>query len=226
MARTRRLDELRADAYKRSDNEGATARHPPADVTRYVNQGRAEVYDLLVEARGRQFFRKIPAQAITTVANTTRYSLNADFYRLISVRKSCESGQLLVPFRAEDEPSLREPGVEEPWPTHYELQGPYIELLPKCPAGQCIVVDYVPHIADLAADGDTHDGINGWEEYVVAFAARCMAVKDEEYQLARELRDEMDRLAQRISKLAPTRDAFRAERVKDVRGYGPFARWR
>lgn len=224
--RTRRLDEMRDDAYERSDNEGATDRHPPANVTRYVNQGCAELYDLLVEARGRQFYRKVPPQTITTVDGTTRYTLASDFYRLISVRKACQSQMLLAPFRAEQEPELREPGNEAPWPTHYELQGPYIEFLPVHPADLCIVVDYVPVLADLVADGDVFDGINGWEEYAVVFAARCMAVKDEEWDLARELRADMDRLAARIAKLAPHRDQFRAERVKDVRGQGPFGRFR
>lgn len=224
--RGRTLEQLRTDAYERSDNEGATDRHPPDKVDRYINQGRAELYDLLVEARGRQYFRKNPPQTITTVEGVSRYELESDFYRLISVRKACSQQYLLAPFRAEDEPELREPGCETLEPTHYELQGPIIELLPKGPGGVCVVVDYVPVISDLEDDEDEHDGINGWEEYVVAFAARCMAMKDEEWPLANALGDEMARLRDRISKLAPTRDAFRAERVKDVRGYGPFARLR
>jgi hypothetical protein len=227
MARGRRLDALQADAYKRSDNEGAIDRHPLADVTRYINQGRAERYDLLVEARGRQYFRKNPPHSITTLSTTTRYALNPDFYRLISVRRACDAPDLLVPFRAEQEPDLRMVSGM-PWPTHYELQNGFIELLPAHQAGVCIVVDYVPVITDLVNASDESDGINGWEEYDVCFAARCMAVKDEEWELVRALDADMARIKERISKLAPTQDTFRAERVKDVRGTGMFGygrRW-
>lgn len=218
MARTRSLAELRADAYKRADVEGASDRHPSTDVTRYVNQGIAELYDLLVEARGRSYYRKGGGHPLTTAANTTRYALPADFYRLISVRVTNAGGDVLAPFRAEDEPALREAGASTDWPTHYELQDGYIELLPAHRAGSTVRLDYVPVATQLAADGDTFDGINGWEEYVVAFAARCMAFRDEERELARDLEGEMMRLTKRIQKLAPTRDTFRAERVKDVRG--------
>lgn len=221
MARSRRLDDLRTDAYKRSDNEGATDRHPPADVTRYINQGRAERYDLMVEARGRQYFRKNPAQKITTLSTATRYALNPDFYRLISVRRACDAPALLYPFRAEDEPDLRMVSGF-PWPEYYELQNGFIELLPAHAAGVCIVVDYVPVITDLVADADQTDGINGWEEYEIDFAARCMASKDEEWELVRSIDADMARMKDRIAKLAPTQDTFRAERVKDVRGTGMF----
>lgn len=220
--KTRRFDDLRADAYKRSDNEGATDRHPAADVGRYINQGRAERYDLMVDARGRQYFRKNPPQLITTLSTTTRYALNADFYRLISVRRKCDAPDLLEPFRAEVEPDLRYVSGM-PWPTHYELQNGYIELLPAHQAGVCIVVDYVPVITDLTADGDLNDCGNGWDEYEVCFAARCMAVKDEEWDLVRALDADMARMKERISKLAPNVDSFRIERVKDVRG-GRFGR--
>lgn len=219
MARTRTLVNLRGDAYRRADVESATERHPAADVTRYVNQGATELYDLLVEARGRRFFRKNPPQSITTTASTSRYALNADFYRLISVRRSGEGGELLRSFDHVDEPWLRDDGASSDYPTHYELQPGYIELLPLHSAGTTIVVDYVPVFTDLSADGDTFDGINGWEEYAVDYAARCMAVKDEEWELVRALDADMARLRERIQKLAPTRDAFRAERVKDVRGW-------
>lgn len=222
MARGRRLDELRADARKRADVEGATARHPDADVTRYVNQGYAELYDLLVEARGRSYFRNPTPLTITTAADTSRYALPAKFYRLISVRRSDEYADMLVPFTQQDEPLLRMESAEVDFPTHYELQNGYIELLPLHEAGHTIIAEYVPSITDLSADGDTVDGVNGWEEYIVCFAAKCMAVKDEEYALVSALNSELMHLQKRISKLAPTRDAFRAERVKDVRGVLPF----
>lgn len=222
VGRGRRLDDLRNDAYKRADCEGATDRHPPADVTRYINQGCTELYDLLVEARGRSYYRKKPAKLITTLAQTTSYDLPDDFYQLLTVRRQGQGGDLLRSMQPEDEPWLREPGNATAFPTHYDLQPGTVELLPLHGAGTTIVVEYVPTFTDLAADADQVNGINGWEEYVVCFAAHCMATKDDERALKKDLETDMAKLAARIEKLAPKRDRFRAERVKNVRG--PFGR--
>lgn len=218
MARTRSGEDLINDAYARSDLESAADRHSRVSVLRYVNQGCAALYDLLIEARGPAYYRATP-QEITTAAGTTRYALNATFYRLISARVKGTQGFTLDPFRAQDEPWLRAPMADSQFPSHYEIQQLFIELLPLHRAGEIVVVNYIPFCPVLADSGvSLFDGINGWEEYVVCFAAKCMATKDEEWDLVRELRSDMASLASRISKLAPGRDAFRAERVKNVRG--------
>lgn len=236
MARTRTLANMRSDAYKRSDNEGTDAsdgRHPTADVTRYVNQGCAELWDLLIEARGPEYYRVSPSYSITTTADTDSYTLPAAFYMLISVRLSGDMGAPLVPFTAQDEPVLRHTDRQGGLPTHYQLQRTNatssqnkLVVLPEHDANLTLVVDYVPSFTDLSADGDLFDGLNGWEEYAVLFAARCMAVKDEEWELVRALDSDMDRMRQRIMRLAPKRDMHRARRVKDVRGPVAMAkRW-
>lgn len=217
-ARERSLSDLRADAYKRSDNEGAEDRHPPADVDRYINQGGAELRDLLIEARGRAYFKADPPFEIVTIAETTRYDLPEGFYRLLGVRKGGTGSYALEALRPNAEAALRDPSAAGQFPTHYELTGDAIELLPEHAAGTTIVVDYVPAYVDLVADDDKLEGYSGWEEYPVCFAARCMAIKDDEPRLIATLEREMARLRERIMKLAPTRDSFRAERVRNVRG--------
>ncbi len=216
MSRTRSLANLRDDARKRADVEALDDRHPDPDVTRYINQGGAALRDLLIKARGRTYFRKATPQTITTTS-ATQYALNSDFLRLISVRLSGVGGYTLEPFTPQDEPWLREPGVSGTWPTHYELQPGYIELLPASSAGQAVIVDYIPTFADLVADDDTLEGYAGWEEYVVCFAACCMLTKDGELEDKSSIRADMKDIEARIASLAPGRDAFRAERVKDVR---------
>lgn len=52
MARTRTLEEMRDDAYKLGDQEGFTDRFPADEVTRYINQGVAELWDLLIASNG------------------------------------------------------------------------------------------------------------------------------------------------------------------------------
>lgn len=231
MARPRRLDELREDAYKRADGESddLSDRHPPEDVTRYINQGGAELRDLIIEARGRTFFRKDPPQVITTVSGQTRYPLEPDFYRLISIRFAGPGGFMLDAFTSQEEPTLRERGFGGGKATHYELQDGYIEILPKPEAGLTYVLDYISVYEDLEEDDDELDGFNGWEEYPVVYAARCMALKDEEWERAKALDADLNKLRARIQRLAPHRDAFRAEQVKDTRqtrlSMGRAGRW-
>lgn len=226
MARSRSGENLVDDAYKRSDMQSATDRFPRAEVLRYVNQGGAELWDYIVEARGRAYCRSATPWTITTTADTSFYTSGypSDFYKLVSVRLD-EEGQRapLAPLTPHEEPLLRD--AEESIPTHYDLRPTGILLLPEHSAGLSVVVDYVKNWADLSdSSGSTFDGIDGWEEYIVLFAARCMAVKDEEWSLAQALDRDMDRMRERLKRLAPVKDTFRAERVQDVRGPRMFAR--
>ncbi len=218
MARTRSGESLIDDSYSRADLESATDRHSRASVLRYVNQGCAALYDLLVEARGPAFYRATP-QEITTASATTRYALNASFYRLISARVKGSNGFTLEPFVTQDEPMLRAPFADAQFPSHYQIQAGFIELLPLHRPMEIVVIDYIPFCPELEDDEDSiFDGINGWEEFVTCFAAKNMATKDAEWETVRELRADMKAIAERVGKLAPGRDAFRAERVKNVRG--------
>lgn len=210
------------ESQKRADVEGATDRHPRADILIYVNNGARELYDLLIEARGASYYRSSSPWSFTTTADTTSYtgSFPAAFYRLISIRVSDGTvSEGLLPFSPSEEPGLRATDVAAYFPTHYELRPSGVALLPEHAAGKTVTVEYVPAMTDLTdASNSYFDSINGWTEYVVAYAARLIAIKDEEFELARVLEGEMGRLKERIKKLAPNRDAYRARRIQDVRG--------
>ncbi len=230
MARTRSGEDLINDSLARADAEGTDTtggRNPRPGVLRHVNQGGAELWDLLIEARGPEYWRA-PAQSITTTANTTSYDLEDDFYLLISVRaedSAGDRGEPLLPFSTQEEPSLRDTrNSSDGFPTHYQLRRATdgtnsITVLPVHAAGHTIVVDYVPIFTDLEDDpASVFPGVNGWEEYIASYAAKKMATRDDEMTLVNELRKDMAEIRARIMKLAPKRDMHRARRVKDVRG--------
>jgi hypothetical protein len=222
MSRTRSGADLIDDALKRADVEAATDRHPRSEVLRYVNQGRTELVDILMGVNGRAFFRSATPWTITTTKDTTFYTTGypADFYKALSVRVQDANGRFGEPLdelQPQEEPWLLEPETEG-WPTHYEIRPNGIAVLPEHDPNLRVVVEYA-RVPDDITDSSSSplDGVNGWEEYLVEFAARCIAKKDEEYELAADCEKEMMRLHDRIKKAAK-RDGFRPKRVQDVRG--------
>jgi hypothetical protein len=225
VGRTRTLTNLIADVRKRADVEGATARHPDADLTRYINQGGAALRDLLIEVRGRRYFRSTTPISVT--AGTSVYGLPPDFQSLLMVRISTAPGQMLEPLMPEDEAWMRDAQSSTQRPTHYDLKAGNLEFLPVPTSAMTVTVDYIAAYADLVAGSDTLDGFDGWEEYVVSFAAKCVGVKDDEQDLVRLMNQDLAMLEGRIRKMAVNRDRFRADRVKDVRGaWRPYLPYR
>jgi hypothetical protein len=224
MPRNRSGASLIDDALIRADVQEATDRHPRSEVLRYVNQGRTELYDILAEAYGRSYFRSSSPFVITTETDTLVYSTDfpPTFYQLISVRVSDSNGsysQPLDPLQPQEEPWLQSTSANG-WPTHYELRPAALGIYPRHNADLTITMEWIPACTDLADSTSTTnaDGFNGWEEYVVEFAARRIFQKDDEGQQAAECVQEMARLKDRITKMAKTRDRFRPRRVQDVRG--------
>jgi hypothetical protein len=228
MARTRTLEEMTSDVRIKADIRNALSRWPAATLYRLVNQGVAALRDLMIEVRGQLFFRKNGGQTLT-LTTATRYALNADFYMLISVREE-ETGDLLRMWKPEDESWLREAGLGSDRPTHYQLQQDpsdaltYIELLPATRGGKTVKLEYIPTLTDLVVSpgANTLVGYQGWEDYPVWFAVREVAIADDEPDLKKTANEQLAELGSRIRKLAPRRDQFRPERVRNVRN--PFGR--
>ncbi len=225
MARARSGADLIDDALLRADVQEATDRHPRSEVLRYVNQGRADLYDILVDAFGRSYFRSSSPWEITTEEDTTLYTDNfpPTFYRLIGVRVGdcCGHGSIpLVPVQPMEEPWFLDPSSSGV-PSHYDLRPSGISLYPEHAADHLVVVEWIPCVTDLEDTTDepaASDGVNGWEEYVVEYAAMCIHRKDEEREGVRDCEREMSRLRERIKRMAKNRDAYRPRRVQDVRG--------
>lgn len=227
MARTRQLLEMRDDAYKRADEENNTARFPTDEVDRYVNQGIAAVYDLLVDARGQEYYEATPADTVMTTAQT--YPLPSTFYQLIKARIIVGVRQSwdLEPFTNAEE-SIIEDAQTASGPLYYQLRAGNIYVSPIPTAGLTLRIRYVPAspVIPSSPGTGTFDGINGWEEYAVLYAAKCMATKNAEWDTVQALSAELAAMQQRIKGLAYRRDRGHPERIQDVRGERFHRRWR
>lgn len=217
MARTSTLSELRTEAYRRADQENLTERFPTSEVNNYVNQGIAELWDMLVSANGYAYYGN--TATINLVSGTTSYTLPTDFYKLHKVIYvgSTLGGRLELERLSEaDEVALQV--ATSRVPLYYRVRAGYLDVLPKPGATATLSVSYVPYATKLVSDTDTFDGINGFEEYVVCYAARRMAIKDADFELANMIYQDMNRQVERIERMASDRDKGHPERVQDIRG--------
>lgn len=230
MSRTRTLENLTSDVRIKADIRSALTRWPDATLYRLVNQGIAALRDLMIEVRGRLYFRKSPPATISTLSTTTRYALPGDFLDLISIRDQ-ETGYQLRAFETQDEGWLRFAQLGVVRPTHYQVQQDpssttvYVELLPSHMAGKTFVVDYIPSFTDLVASPgtpNTLEGYQGWEDYPVWWAVREVQIADDLKDKVKEAEGRLAELESRIRKGIPKRDQFRPERVRNVRN--PFGR--
>jgi hypothetical protein len=233
---------------KLADVENATARFPTPEVTEYVNQGIAELYDLLVSARGVGFYEK--TVTITTDGISNNYALPSDFYQLVmfQVNLGYTTGANLTSavntaleqFMMHERPELSSslPGWSGQ-PFRYRVHGGdpsqpnqvqgtiptgyTVEFLPPPSANIRIQLFYVPSCPRLVNPNDVFDGINGWEEYVIFYAAMLMRFKDDlsaDHMIAM-----LDRIKSRVMGLASHRD-MTPQRTIDVRGRWGFGRHR
>lgn len=188
MALTQTLLQLRTRLRELTDTENDT-HLSDAELTRYINSAVTYVYDLLVAGSPSDYFMK--TTTFPTVVGTDSYALPADFYKLraMYVLDQTSIYRPLMPCQEEE--------LVEIW----------------APTAVCTIrMDYIPCATPLVADGDTFDGINGWEELVLQQAAIDVKNKREEDPV-QHFRKRQD-LEKRITRMT-YRDAGTPERIID-----------
>lgn len=174
-----------------------SARFTDAWLTEQVNVGLGELYEII--AKTNEGYFDVEATT-TTIAANANVTLPADFLHLRGVDISingtwCELAQIGIQERNR----YQTPGQPVAYRTSAAVQSGTSQrggliLYPTPAAVYTIRFTYEPSRAVLVADGDTVEGFNGWEDYIVTAALlRC----DE-----REQRD----LGPRMAKLQQIRD--------------------
>lgn len=230
MARLVRLDTLRGRCQARASFQGFSNTYPDAEWNDMINEGIAGVYDIIREAFGQGYYRR--SVKINTTSTTSIYALPGDFLALISVDATLGGGYPNITMRPYMEPE-RNRYKNFPWlwfsgyPVWYQLQAqdfsgggvssqtPAINFIPDPQGNYVVTCYYVPVPPVLVADGDTFDGVNGWDEWVVCDVACKALTKDGDLDVIAAIREQQSRTEARIRGLAPQRD-FQGERVADV----------
>ncbi|TAK10620.1 MAG: hypothetical protein EPO32_14920 [Anaerolineae bacterium] len=200
MARSVTLAVLRSDVSQQADIVGATLRHTPASLNRLINQA-IQRFRERISAEGSAHFLT-SSTGTFSVGATSPYSFQTLDLSAVSpslvrtfgidVTLNSQSNSLLhVPFSARcDYGGPSTTGVPVAW-AHYQTNK--VAILPAPDSAYTYVVWYLPVLADLSADGDTYDGVAGWEDYIVWDVVKRAFVRDQfpqAYALASAYADE------------------------------------
>lgn len=229
MANTVTLAQLRADARlyadQRPGGSAATVFIKDSEVNRLVNMAIRELYDMLVSARGHEFY--ISEATVNVVANTNRYNLPSDFYELLSLTLAWSTDNVEeVPAynSVRRRPDYLNGGSWTQWgPKAFRVRGTQIEILPTPASAVTATLQYIPAFADLTGDSSTFDGVNGWERLVtLRTAVEMLAIAK---QSTAEIRSLYEAEKERVQGLADDRAAEHPAQIEDVWPEGDNRRW-
>lgn len=238
LAGTMTLGQLRLLAQQKADRVNSNFVTLP-EWNVYINQSYFELYDLLVQKFGNEYFVAAPYQVLTTGSQfynlpdgSTAYPQTPTigtparpFYKLLGVDLGLSTVQnafiTLQKFQFISRNRYVYPqittnllGVAS---LRYRIMGNQLEFIPTPQAGQVIQVWYIPRMVALLKDTDAVDGVSGWTEYIAVDAAIKALTKEESDTSA--LMGMKMALEKRIEEAAENRDAGAPEIISDTRRY-------
>jgi hypothetical protein len=190
-----------------------------SEINGWLDDGIRHLYDKLVHSRGADYYR-VQSASVALVPGTAIYALPATYYQVLAV-VLFDGQHYYKPrkFQSEELADLLNMqstggGLAD---IKYCLTPTAVEFRPvPSGAGWSFFVLHVPAFTTLAADGSTFDGVNGWEDWAILWAAiRCLAKEESD---TGPLQQQLQMTDQRILSLAPMRDSNATARVRDTRG--------
>ncbi len=189
-----------------------------AELTTWINQGLADLYDTVVNAF-EDYFITITTP---TVASGSTIPLPADFYKLRGLDYNNNGTyQALREFSFNERNSSAE-GSSFIYlynqSRQYRILGDNIMLLPEGASVGLYRLFYVPAPTMLAVDASVlAPSLSkfGWDEYIVLFAAERMLSKEE--SSITDVQGERAEIANRIIAMAANRQVEQSETIQDVR---------
>jgi hypothetical protein len=150
-----------------------------AEFTAWINEGAQQLHEKLVDAMGEEYISM--STSFTTVSGTSQVSLPVAFYKLYGVDLTIDGNvRTLRPYMRAERNNLRNGGSR--WVheiPRYSLVGPYIKLQPAPTGAFAGTIYYAPVFTLLVAGTDECNFPNGWERYVVLYAAIQALAKEE-----------------------------------------------
>ena len=214
---TRTLVELRTDARRKADMEDDGNFISDAELTDYVNESIADLYDLMIDGETSQLFAK--NAPILVQVGTNSYELPSDFYRLTSI--DLQVGGFYIPGIPGDARETARLASNPPTEQHFKYfvrwdlttGRKFVFIYPEIDENNLAIV-YVPEAPTLVTDTDPVDGPNRWHEYIAVDAAIKMLQKQEQDTTALEFR--LRRLEARIKDHIRDIDVGIPQQIRDL----------
>jgi hypothetical protein len=210
------LLEIRTMAYQRANMEYDTGVADEdrfvtdVETTREINKGYKELYGHLI----RHGMHRAESVSTVTATGAASYAMPVDFFALLTVHR-IEDGVGYMLGRHDHRTRPRTDLSGFPAAT-YRMVGTTIVFDPV-PITGTYEVRYVPTPGDMSADADVMDGVLGWEEYVVLYAAVKLLQKEGSHQAAAALQSDMRELIARIQDEAQAAELSEGTVVQNVR---------
>lgn len=190
-----------------------------AECNSYINFSYFELYDILIQKYGDDYYVKAP-HTFTTDGASYQYTLPSDFYKFLGLDLQLGNVQnswaTIKSFMFGDRNRYAVPNFQSFYGVtnlRYRIFANSLFLTPIPASGQTLRMWYVPRLTELVNDSDTVDGISGWQEYLCLDAAIQM-LRKQELDVS-TLLAQKTALIQRIESAAANRDIANPQVVTD-----------
>lgn len=173
------LSDLRTASRQRADMVNSTF-VSDAELNSYINASYFELYDLLVQKYGNDYYMK--EYSFQLVGNQSRYDLPEDFFKLLGVDLEISAGPdgyvSLRPFTLAERNRYSTANVQT-WigvtNLRYRISGNKLWFTPSPQTGQTIRIWYVPRLAELVDTVTITVNSPVVDDYIVIGAATFVA---------------------------------------------------
>lgn len=216
MARTETLANMRTRIRNLSGVRSVS--FSDANLLFEINNSIAELYDKLVAANA-DYYES--TNDFNIVSGTDSYALPSDFYKAVGVSVKRNDGTYfpMKKYNRSDrhEWSLYRYRANAREYVEYRIRGSNIIFnpTPNWTETAGVRMYYIPAPTKLVNDGDTFDGISGWEDWVV-YDCCVKLVGGYEEGDASYFEKMLARLDQRIDEMAQTRDYAEPDTMRDI----------
>ncbi len=222
------LEEIKLQARQRADMESAPI-IGEGELTSYVNNSIAELYDILCEAYGSDYYVTTgDAQDISTGVQS--YDLPADFYEMagVDLRAPGDTNwQTIERYNFNERNRYPDGAVWNQFGytnIRYRIVGNKIHFTPTPDADYQYRLHYVPLPEQLVDPTDELEDFNSYSEYVIVDVCIKMLTKEETDASVFIMQKQA--LEKRIRDKAANRDAANADTISDIYAQNDYWYWR
>lgn len=220
------LSAVRTLVRQRTDTENTTF-VSDTELNSYINDSASELWDLLIQAYGEDYFTT--STDIATTPNQEYISIPTGVYQIKGVFSYTTTGsdRVRAPLTRQTLTDMLSDQRSPGWSVSsgycdatYRVVADRIYFAPLPTAAQNLELWYIPTFPRLSSDSSTFDAYNGWQEYVVADV--CIKVAQKDQADVSVFAAQKSAMLERINRMKTERDAFQTNYVQNLNNMWPL----